>query len=178
MSLLNPQTISQPDNDGPNSPDAQYGKLVRDVYALLQRDPRYNIPPYDVWEPLVIGGLSGVYQLMCPFDTNAEYRVLYLASTDVTTAYIGQLPNQPAPTNTTNISGDPTISTPTPDSGLRGVVLASAANTTSPGPDEWLPFSPSDSLTIRLSVATSHAAWVGILFRRRRQPSGVWTEGA
>lgn len=179
MSLLDQHTISQPDANGPNSPESPYGQLVRDLYALMLRDPRYNIPPYDVWEPLVIGGLSGVYQLLCPFDTQCEWRVLYLAATDITTAYVGKLPNQGAPTNATNISGDPTITTPTPDTGLRGVVMAGAANSFAIGPDEWMPFNgASDTLTIRLSVATSHAAWVGILFRRRRAPSGVWTEGA
>ena len=179
MSLLSSETISQPNANGPNSPESQYGQLVRDLYALMLRDPRYNIPPYDVWEPLVIGGLSGVYQLLCPFDTQCEWRVLYLAATDATTAYIGKLSSVNAPTNATNISGDPTITTPTPDTGLRGVVMAGTTNSTQLGPDEWLPFNgSSDTLTIRLTVAGSHAAWVGVLFRRRRTVSGVWTEGA
>lgn len=177
--MLNTQIISQPDADGPNSPDTQYGRLVRDVYALMQRDPRYNIPPYDVWEPLIMGGLTGVYQMLCPFDTQCEWRVLYLAATDVTKAYIGKLGNFPAPTNATNIGGDPTITTPTPDAGVRGLALTAPANTTTPGPDEWLPFNgSSDTLTIRLTVDNEHSAYVGILFRRRRTPSGVWTEGA
>lgn len=178
MSLLNTQTISVPDSDGPNSPDSEYGRLVRDVYALMQRDPRYNIPPYELSEPRVMGGKSGVYQMGCPFSTDCEYRVLYLTASDTTSAYIGKLEGFAAPTNATNIGGDPTITTATPDTGVAGVVMAGVANTTSLGPDEWLSFRPSDTLTIRLTVGNEHAAWIGILFRRRRQPSGVWTEGA
>lgn len=144
------------------------------ILDVLRNAVRYAIPPYDYWEPLVIGGLSGKYPLTPPFDTTCEYRVLYLSATDTATAAISKMQGFIAVTNTTQIGGAPnTISSGTP-----GVVLAAAANATAPGPDEWFPFAANDQLVIDLVVATSHAAWVGILFRRRRTAAGVWLEGA
>jgi len=178
MSLQRTDTISTPSTPSPNEPGSDFRDTERAMYAALLAAVRYNIPPYDYSEPMIMGGLSGGYQMYSPFDTACEYQVLYLASTDTASAYIGKLQSFNAPTNATNIGGDPTISTPTPDRGVPGIVLTAAANATSNGPAEWLPFAQGDTLTIRLTVAASHAAWVGVLFRRRRQASGVFTEGA
>lgn len=170
--------IRQPTQPNPGTPDSDYESAAQQFYALMQQAVRFSIPAYDYWEPLVMGGLTGTYQMLCPFDTACEYRVLYLASTDAASCYIGKLPGYAAPGNATQIGGASGSNTPTPDRGIPGVVLTAAANTTSPGPDEWLPYAPQDQLTIQLIVASSHAAWVGILFRRRRQASGVFLEGA
>ena len=178
VSLTQQNRIAQPNANGPDSPDSDFSATARDIYAALLRVSRFSQPAYEYWEPVVMGGLSGAYQLTCPFDTTAEYRILYLASTDTAIVYVGKLPNFAAPTNATNIGGDPTIGTPVPDPGLQGVVLTAAANTTTPGPDEWLPYAQGQVLSIRLTVATDHAAWVGVLWRRRQQASGIWLEGA
>jgi hypothetical protein len=157
-----------PINNAPVAADTQA------IYDLLLNAVRYAIPPFEFWEPLIIGGLSGKYSLIPPFDTPCEYRVLYLSSTDVASAAIYKGQAFIAISNATQIGGAPnTISAGSP-----GVVLVAAANTSAPGPDEWMPFAQNDQLTIDLVVASSHAAWVGILFRRRRNASGVYVEGS
>lgn len=178
VSLSQQNRISQPTSAGPDAPQSEFGDSVAQMYALMLRAVRYAQPQYESWEPVVMGGKSGAYQMTCPFDTTAEYRILYLASSDAATAYVGKLPNYTAPTNATNIGGDPSVGTPTPDPGVQGVVLTAAANATTPGPDAWLPFAQGQVLSINLTVGSSHAAWVGVLWRRRQQPSGVWLEGA
>jgi hypothetical protein len=178
VSLSPTDRINQPTKNGPNAPDSDYDAGVQMLYTALQHALRYSMPDYEYWEPQTIGGKTGKYQLLCPFDTTCEYRVLSLAATDVTTAYIGKYPNYTAPGNATNIGGDPSLGTAVPDMGVQGVVMAGAANTTSPGSDVWLPFAANNTLLIDLIVGSSHAAWVTIIFRRRIQASGVWLEGA
>ena len=170
--------IRQPTQPNPGTPDSDYESAAQQFYALMLRAVRYSIPAYDYWEPTTIGGKTGKYQIATPFETTCEYRILQFVSSDIAYCYVGKRPNQLAPTNGTNIGGDPSFGSPVPDPGLPGIVFSGIANTTSPGPDEWLPMAANDQLLIDINCASSHAAWVTILFRRRRQASGVFLEGA
>jgi len=157
-----------------SSPDA-YAAAQQAITDLLMATARFSIPPYDYWEPLVIGGLTGKYTLYpIPFDSPCEYRVLCLAASEVTYCSVSKEQGFIAPTNGQNIGGAPS----TPSQGRAGVVLAASLGQTAPGPNEWLPADPQTQLLIDLNVASSHAAWVTILFRRRRTSAGVYIEGA
>ena len=157
-----------------SSPDA-YAAAQQALTDLLMATARFSIPPYDYWEPLVIGGLTGKYILYpVPFDTTCEYRILCLTASDVTYCSVTKEQGFGAPTNGQNIGGAPGANS----QGRAGVVLAATLASTAPGPNEWLPADAQTQLIIDLNVASSHAAWVTLLFRRRRTALGVYLEGA
>lgn len=157
-----------------SSPDA-YAAAQQAIADLLMATARFSIPPYDYWEPLVIGGLTGKYPLYpIPFDSPCEYRVICLAASDITYCSISKEQGFTAPTNATNLGGAPGVNS----QGRAGLVLTATANATVRGSEEWFPADPQTQLLIDLNVASSHAAWVTILFRRRRTAAGVYLEGA
>lgn len=127
------------------------------------------VAPYELSDPLTIGGPTNIYTLANPYQTPCEYNIECFTAFDIASAIISTQRNLPQLTATGSLSA----AGGTPDPGSASIVLATGGQNTISGADQWYPLANGESLTMAVTVANSKSAFLTVALRRRKTPAGV-----
>jgi hypothetical protein len=147
----------------------EYLDLLDSLTKRVEQLSRAVVAPYELTDPLTIGGPTGVYALANPYQTPCEYSLLSFASFDAASALVSTQRNLPQLAATGSLSAAGGMADP----GSQTIVLTTNAQITIPCADQWFPLADSENLTMAVTVATSKSAFVTVQFRRRKTPAGV-----
>lgn len=164
---------SAPQRPDPAGPTVELHAPGGPIPELLAHEGAERAVALPVWKPLyevseyfTLGGLTGEYRMVAPYDGACEMNILTFAASDQASATLSV--------------GEPLVisnaTTYDPAAGGRGLVPFWTAGANSyPIGDSWVPLVNKPTIVFQCTVAASHAAWICIQFRRRINAAGVYT---